>query len=262
MNLNLTGKKVLVAASSKGIGKAIAACFASEGAHIMLCSRHEDDLKAAAEELRGHYNAQVHYKVTDLSVKQDIEDLVQATAEAFGGLDILVTNSGGPPSGRFEEMEDDAWEHAFHQNLMSVIRLIRCSLPYLKRSKNGRIVNITSTSVKQPIEGLILSNTYRAGIAGLAKTLAHELAPDGILINTVAPGRIATDRIYQLDKHKAESMNTPIEEIRARAEQNIPLGRYGQPDELAKMVVFLASTANSYTTGQTILVDGGMVKSL
>ncbi|WP_055108121.1 SDR family oxidoreductase [Paenibacillus ihumii] len=262
MNLNLTGKRVLVAASSKGIGKAIAACFAGEGAHIMLCSRHEEDLKAAAEELRERYDAQVHYKTADLSMKQDIEDLVQAAAEAFGGLDILVTNSGGPPSGKFEDIEDETWEQAFHQNLMSVIRLIRCSLPHLKRSKNGRIVNITSTSVKQPIEGLILSNTYRAGIAGLAKTLAHELAADGILINTVAPGRIATDRTYHLDKLKAESMNTNIEDIRARAEQSIPLGRYGQPDELAKMVVFLASTANSYTTGQTLLVDGGMVKSL
>ncbi|AZK47481.1 SDR family oxidoreductase [Paenibacillus lentus] len=262
MNLNLAGKKVLVAASSKGIGKAIAACFAGEGANVMLCSRHEDDLKAAANEIRELYDVQVHYKVTDLAAKQDIESLVQTTTEVFGGLDILVTNSGGPPSGRFEDMEDEAWEQAFQQNLMSVIRLIRCSLPYLKRSVSGRIVNITSTSVKQPIEGLILSNTYRAGIAGLAKTLAHELAPEGILINTVAPGRVATDRTYHLDQQKAKLLNTNIEEIRARAEQNIPLGRYGQPNELAKTVVFLASSANSYTTGQTLLVDGGMVKSL
>lgn len=262
MNLNLTGKSVLVAASSKGIGKAIAACFASEGAHVMLCSRHEDDLKAASKELREHYNVQVHYKAVDLSVRQDIEDLVQAASEAFGGLDILVTNSGGPPSGKFEDIDDVVWEQAFHQNLMSVVRLIRYSLPLLKRSNNGRIVNITSTSVKQPIEGLILSNTYRAGIAGLAKTLAHELAPYGILINTVAPGKISTDRIFELDKLKAESLNTNMEDIKSRAEMNIPLGRYGQPDELAKMVVFLASTANSYTTGQTLLVDGGMVRSL
>lgn len=262
MNLNLKDKKVLVAASSKGIGRAIAEGFASEGANVMICSRNVEMLKSTADDIRQRFDASIQYKVADLTQKEDIEELIQATVEAFGGLDVVVTNSGGPPSGTFQDTNDELWEQAFNQNLLSVIRLIRCSLPYLKQSNSARIVNITSTSVKQPIDGLILSNTFRAGIAGLAKTLSNELASDGILVNTIAPGRIATDRTLYLDRHKAEALNISLEEVRSLSEQNIPLKRYGQPDELAKMVVFLSSEANSFTTGQTLIVDGGMVKSI
>ncbi|OBZ14242.1 3-oxoacyl-ACP reductase [Bacillus sp. FJAT-27264] len=262
MDLNLKGKNVLVAASSKGIGKAVAEQFASEGANVMICSRNTDTLITAAEDLRQRFDTNIYDKKADLSRKEDIEELVQAAVAAFGGIDVVVTNAGGPPSGTFEDTDDALWEQAFNQNLMSVIRLIRCTLPFLRESDSARIVNIASTSVKQPIDGLILSNTFRAGIAGLAKTLSNELAPYGILINTVAPGRIATDRTLYLDRLKSDILNTNVEDIRTQSEKAIPLSRYGQPDELAKMVVFLCSQANTYTTGQTVVVDGGMVKSI
>ncbi|MDQ0492824.1 SDR family oxidoreductase [Paenibacillus brasilensis] len=262
MNLNLKNKNVLVTASSKGIGRAIAEQFASEDANVMICSRNADLLKETAEDLRGRFDTNIYDKVADLTRKEDIMELVQTAVEAFGGLDIVITNAGGPPGGTFENTDDTLWEQAFNQNLMSVIRLIRCSLSFLKQSNSARIVNIASTSVKQPIDGLILSNTLRAGIAGLTKTLSNELAPYGILINTVAPGRIATDRTLYLDLLKSDALHTSVEEIQAQSKKSIPLGRYGQPDELAKMVVFLCSEANSYTTGQTVIVDGGMVKSI
>ncbi|WP_340021692.1 SDR family oxidoreductase [Paenibacillus sp. FSL K6-1096] len=262
MNLKLKGKNVLVAASSKGIGRAVAEEFAAEGANVALCSRNEEQLRKTAEEIRERYGVKVYSLQADLTVKADIEAFVQGAVSALGGLDVLVTNSGGPPGGTFEEMEDEQWEKAFQQNLMSVIRLIRGALPHLKQSGAGRIANIASISVKQPIDGLILSNTFRTGIAGLAKTLAGELAPYGILINTVGPGRIATDRTLYLDGLKAEARQVPIEEIRAESERSVPLHRYGQPEEIARMIVFLCSEANSYSTGQTVMVDGGLVRGL
>lgn len=164
----------------------------------------------------------VYSRQADLTVKADIEAFVQGSVESFGGLDVLVTNAGGPPGGTFEEMEDEQWELAFQHNLMSVIRLIRCALPYLKKSGAGRIANVASISVKQPIDGLILSNTFRTGIAGLAKTLAGEFAPYGILINTVGPGRIATDRTLYLDGLKAEARKVSIEEVQAESERSVP----------------------------------------
>lgn len=262
MDLKLRGKNVLVAASSKGIGRAVAEEFAKEGANVALCSRNEEQLHKTAEEIKEHYGVKVYSHQADLTVKSDIEAFVQGTVSALGGLDVLITNSGGPPGGTFEEMEDEQWELAFQQNLMSVIRLIRGALPHLKQSGAGRIANIASISVKQPIDGLILSNTFRTGIAGLAKTLAGELAPYGILINTVGPGRIATDRTLYLDGLKAEARQVSIEEIRAESERSVPLGRYGQPEEIARMIVFLCSEANSYSTGQSIMVDGGLVRGL
>lgn len=174
---------------------------------------------------------------------------------------MLVNNAGGPPAGTFEEMSDDDWQYAFELNLLSYIRFIRETLPYMKK-KGGKIVNIASSSVKEPIPGLILSNTFRTGIIGLTKTLASELAQYEILINTVAPGRIATDRVASLDEIAANKQGKTKEEIEEMMKKTIPLGRYGKPEEFATYVCFLLSDMNSYMTGQTLLIDGGMVKSI
>ena len=262
MYLGLNGQAALVAASSKGLGRAIATGLAAEGARVMVSARDEASLAETAGEIREATGAEVHHHVADLSRAEDIRALVEATAEQFGGLDVLITNAGGPPAGAFDTVEDEDWHTAFELNLMSVVRLVREVLPHMRSGGYGRIVNVASSSIKQPIENLILSNTFRAGIAGLAKSLSSELAPDGILVNTLGPGRIATERSAGFDTAQAEKMGVPVEEVRSRMESQIPLGRYGTPEEFARVAVFLASPANSYLTGQAFLVDGGMVKAL
>ncbi|MGN7415049.1 SDR family oxidoreductase [Paenibacillus sp. SAF-068] len=262
MDMGLQGKKALVLASSRGLGKAVAAQLAAEGADVMLASRSEEKLAAVKQELLAlGGGGRVEYCATDVTRKEDIEALIQKTAELFGQIDILVNNSGGPPSGSFESLTDEDWERAFELNVLSYVRLIRGALPYMKEH-GGHIVNIASTSVKQPIPGLVLSNTFRTGVFGLAKTLSQELAPYGILINTVAPGRIATDRIRELDAARAEQNGISEDEVSEQFHKEIPLGRYGQPEEFAKAVVFLLSGANTYITGTSLIVDGGMVRAL
>jgi 3-oxoacyl-[acyl-carrier protein] reductase len=262
MDLGLQNKVVLVTAGSKGLGKATALEFAREGARVMIASRSEADLQKAAKEIQELTGGEVDVCVADLSKREDIENLLAKTVERFGSLDVLVTNAGGPPAGRFDDFEDEVWEQVFQANLMSVVRLIRAALPHLRANGGGRILNITSASVKQPIEGLLLSNVFRAGVLGLAKTLSVELAKDNILINTIAPGRIATDRTLSLDEIRAKATGTTVEEARGENLKHIPLGRYGTPEEFAKVVVFLGSDANTYVTGTSILVDGGMIKAL
>jgi len=173
-----------------------------------------------------------------------------------------VTNTGGPPAGTFEDFGDEEWTSAFELTLLNVVRAVRAVLPGMRERGGGRIVNVASSSIKQPIKGLTLSNTFRAGIAGLAKSLSAELAPDGILVNTLGPGRISTDRSAGMDASQAEARDVSVEEVRGEMAARIPLGRYGTPEELAKVAAFLASPANSYVTGQAILVDGGMVRAL
>ncbi|TCN27704.1 SDR family oxidoreductase [Mesobacillus foraminis] len=259
MNLQLEGKTAVVAASSQGLGLAIAKELIDEGANVLLSGRHEAKLKQAVNQLGGPGKAA--YKQTDLTRPADIEQLIDEAIEKFGSIDILVNNAGGPPAGTFETISDEEWKHAFELNLLSYIRLIRVALPALK-ARGGKIINIASSSIKEPIPGLILSNTFRTGIVGLTKTLSQELAPYKILINTVAPGRIATDRVKHLDEVNAEKLGMPLEKVEERAKNNIPLQRYGEPEEFAKVVVFLASEANTYMTGSSFLVDGGMVKSI
>jgi 3-oxoacyl-[acyl-carrier protein] reductase len=261
MELQLSGKTAVIAASSQGLGKAIAEGLLKEGANVVISGRDEAKLKSVADELGLMGSGKVVFKRTDITNPEDIRNLVQTAVEHFGGVDILVNNAGGPPAGSFESITDEQWQTAFELNLLSYIRLIREALPYLKQN-GGKIINIASSSIKEPIPGLLLSNTFRTGIVGLTKTLSQELAQYGILINTVAPGRIATDRVRHLDEINAEKMQISREEVEEKVKGSIPLGRYGNPDEFAKVVVFLASDANSYMTGSSFLVDGGMVKSI
>jgi 3-oxoacyl-[acyl-carrier protein] reductase len=262
MDLGLNGRVALVSASSRGLGRATATQLAAEGARVMISGRDEGELKTAAGEIERQTGSEVAYAVADVTRGEDVENLVQRTVESFGGLDVLITNAGGPPAGNFDRFSDEDWQRAFELNLLSVVRLIRAALPHMREEGYGRIVNFTSSSIKQPLENLMLSNVFRTGVLGLSKSLSVELAPDGILVNTLGPGRIATARLASLDESRAESQGVTVEEVRRRTEEGIPLGRYGEPEEFARVAVFLASEANTYVTGQALLVDGGMVRAL
>ncbi|WP_256758606.1 SDR family oxidoreductase [Cohnella sp. WQ 127256] len=262
MDLMLAGKSVFVAAASKGLGKAVALEYAKEGARVTIASRSLEQLAQTRDEIRARTGVEAAIIQMDVLNGDEIRHAIQSTAAAGNGLDVLVANAGGPQGGYFSDMEDSDWMGGFELSLLSTIRLIREALPYLKSAGGGRIVNLASTSIKQPIDGLILSNVFRAGVQALTKSLASELAQDGTLINTIAPGRIATDRIAELDRKKAADQQRSFEDIQADAIRQIPLGRLGTPEEFAKHVVFYGSFANTYVTGQSLLVDGGMVKGL
>jgi 3-oxoacyl-[acyl-carrier protein] reductase len=261
MDLHLTDKPVLVCASSAGLGKAAALEFAREGASVMLCGRRETELQHGVTEILAATGRRAAYTVADLTKSDDVARVVDATVAAFGGVYALVNNGGGPPAGTFDTFDDAAWQSAFELTLLSYIRTTRAVLPHMRAAGGGRIVNFTSSSVKSPIDNLILSNTFRMGVLGMTKTLAAEVGKDGILANVLSPGRIQTDRITQLDTIRATKAGTTPDAIRTETAKTIPLGRYGDPVELAKLTVFLASPANTYITGQTMLVDGGMVKA-
>ena len=261
MDLGLTDKPVIVCASSAGLGQATALEFAREGARVMLCGRRRGELERAAAAIAAETGRAPAITVADLTRAADIARLVDATVSGFGGLYALINNSGGPPAGAFEQLDDAAWQAAFELNLLSTVRTIRAALPHLRAGGGGRIVSFTSSSVKSPIENLILSNTFRTGVMGLSKTLALELARDGILVNVLGPGRIETDRLAHLDALRAQKTGATPEQVRADALRTIPLARYGTPAEFARIAVFLASPANTYLTGQTLLVDGGMTRA-
>lgn len=261
MDLGLKGKSVLVLASSKGLGKAIAQEFVREGARVMITSRDALALQTVAREMR-EVSGEVQAQPCDITKLTDIKELVEKTVSAFGTIDILVNNCGGPRAGNFDDLDDQAWQEAFELTLLSYIRSIREVLPYMRKNGGGKIVNIASISIKQPLDRLLLSNTLRAGVNGLAKSLSQELAKDNILINTVGPGKFATDRVIEIDQQQAERKKMTIEDLQNAAQAAIPLGRYGDPQEFAKTVVFLASDANTYITGQALIVDGGLTKAL
>lgn len=269
MNLGLEGKVALVVASSKGLGRACAEALAREGAKVIINGRRPDELAKTAQEIRkimAVRGADVHTVSGDVSNPDDIARMVKAARARFGQLDILVTNGGGPSPGKFADLSEKDWQAGMESTLWPVIRLIRQTLPALQEAKErggGRIINIVSTSVKQPIPGLFLSNALRPAVIGLAKSLATELAPDGILVNNVCPGSFDTDRIKHVYEARAkDNPGQSIEQIAAQAAKAIPLGRLGNPQELGNLVAFLASDKATYLTGQTISIDGGLVNSL
>jgi 3-oxoacyl-[acyl-carrier protein] reductase len=258
MDLGLKDKVALVTAASKGMGRACALGFAAEGAKVMMCARKEAELHAAASDIRTRTGAQVQAMVADVTRGDDVKSLVARTRELYGGVDVLVANCGGPPRGGLSEMTDQQWYGAFEVSVLSVVRLIREVLPAMRERKWGRILTIQSVSVKQPVEGLLLSNAVRPGVAGLVKTLAPELGKDNITINVVCPGRIMTERFLS----GAKQAGLPTEAYVARSSTEIPLQRIGTPEEFANVVVFLASERASYVTGVAIQVDGGLVRGL
>ncbi len=262
MDLGLRGTPALVAAASKGLGRAVAEGLAREGARVAIFARTEADVRLTADEIRAATGAEVLALAGDVMQAADVRRIVGEATARFGGLRVLVTNAGGPPLGLFDEMDDEKWRAAFELNLLSVVRLIRAALPHLRAAGGGRVVNIQSTAVKQPIDGLILSNAIRAGVVGLAKTLATELGADQITVNTVCPGRIDTERLRNLFVHRARSTGVTVEQARAAEAGRIPLGRLGTPEEFAAMVVFLCSEPARYVTGVTVQVDGGLVRGL
>lgn len=260
MNLSLSNKVVVVLASSKGIGKACAKEFYKEGSNVMLVGRNEDDLKSSMEEIQQLGKGRISYCKCDITNYNEIKNLVKRTHETLGKIDILINNAGGPPAGNFEEFSDEDWQSAYELTLLSYIRVIREFLPDLKSNK-GRIINLTSSSMKQPITGLLLSNVFRLGVLGLTKSLAEELAEYGVLVHAIGPGRISTERSSRVDAIKAKRQGVTVEEIENASTDRILLGRYGLPEEFAKVVVFYASEACSYMTGNDLLVDGGMIRA-
>lgn len=262
LELQLKGKVALVTAASAGLGRASALALAQEGAQVAIVSRNQANIEAAAAEIREETGAAALPLVADVADPEAGARLVKAVLGELGRLDILVCNAGGPPPGDFLSVTEEAWLKAFDLTLMSVIRLVRAAVPAMEQAGGGRIVNIASSSVKQPIPGLVISNVYRPALAGLFKHLSAELAPRGILVNTVAPGRIATERVRSLDEAAAKRAGITPAEARQRSEAAIPLGRYGEPHEFGRVVAFLASGSNTYVTGQQILVDGGMIKAI
>ena len=262
MDLGIKGKTALVVAASKGMGKASALGLAAEGARVVMCARGEAALKDAAAEVKQRTGAEVLALTADASRAADISRVVAEANRAFGGVDILVANVGGPPPGPFEQMTDEQWKAAFEQVHLSTVRFIREVLPHMKQARWGRILAIQSSSVKQPVDGLVLSNGIRPGIAGLFKTLAGDLAPHGITVNLVLPGRIMTDRFREHQTDRAKRAGVTLEKQMELSSADIPMGRIGTPEEFAAMVVFLASRPASYVTGTAVQVDGGLIRSV
>lgn len=263
VDLGLQGKVALVAASSKGLGKATAIQLAREGAIVVMCARTAETLEAAADEAQqeavAYENGGSAVAITaDVTNPQDIERLVNEVIDRYGRIDILIANAGGPPTGTFDTLDAEAFQKAVDLNLMSTVRLAQAVVPHMKAQGGGAIVNITSVAVKQPLDGLILSNTARAGVIGLAKSMANELGQYNIRVNNVGPGPTRTDRIIDLARHQANERGISLDEALANQGAGIPLGRLGEPEEFANVVTFLASPAASYVTGITLQIDGGL----
>lgn len=252
---------VVVLAASKGLGRACAETLARRGWDLLVCSRTRDGVDATVRALQ-EAGAEADGVDADVSREEDIERVFARVDERFGRLDALVCNAGGPPPGDFLSLDDDDWVRGFDLTLMSAVRAIRAAVPRMRAGGYGRVIVLGSSSVRRPIPNLVLSNAYRPALAGVIKSLAVELGPDGITANMVSPGRLDTERVRQLDAKTAERQGISAEEARAASEATIPLGRYGQPADLAEAVAFLVSEQAGYLTGQSLLVDGGMVPTI
>ena len=255
MKLNLENKVVLVTAGSRGIGLATAIGFHACGAKVAICSRSREKLDAAVSQMPGCLAL-----TGDVTKSEDIDRVIEAVTQHFGGIDILVNNAGGPPPGLFVDLSDDDWDKAIDLTLMSVVRVTRLVLPHMRDQKWGRVINISSSGVKQPVPGLTLSNSIRMAVLGWAKTLANQVAADNVLLNTVCPGFTQTDRVAQILEQQSAASGKSIDEIAAALAAQIPMQRIGQPEEIANLAVFLGSDAASYITGTEIHVDGGSVQ--
>lgn len=262
MNLGLEGKTALVTASSKGIGKAAAEELASEGCHVAICSRNKAELENTAEEIKRKYNVDVSWSVCDLNKSADIENTYNVVLKQFRKIDILVNNCGGPIPGFFRDISEDDWISAFEQVFLSAVRFTNYVIPGMVAKQWGRIINITSISVKQPIDNLILSNSLRTGIIGFAKSLSNEFAKYNVTVNNIAPGYTLTNRLYDLAVSRAKTSGLSHEEVLADMAKQVPMNRLARPEEIGALVTFLCSNQAGYITGNTIHVDGGWVKGL
>ena len=262
MDLGLKDKVAIVGGASKGLGRASAQVLAEEGAKVTICSRTSGDLETAAEEIRKSTGAEVMTYAADLDKLESITGLISATVKKFGGLDILVNNSGGPPLARSVDATEEQWETAVHRSLIFFGRMCRESIPHLRERGGGRIINILASTVYNPIPNLALSGATRMGVVAYSKSLADEVGRDGILVNNVCPGSILSDRMLSNVTSRAKELGISIEDALANRAKETALGRVGEPVELANLVAFLASDKSTYITGTTILVDGGLVRSV
>lgn len=262
MNLGLTGKVALVTASSKGIGKAVAEELASEGCNVAICSRTKLDLELLSEELRKKYDVNVFWTICDLNKLNDIENTYNEVIKEFGRVDILVNNCGGPPAGFFRDFTDEQWIESFEQIFLSAVRFSKFVINGMAERLWGRIINITSVSVKQPIDNLILSNSFRSGLIGFAKSLSNEFSKYNITVNNVAPGYTLTNRLYDLAVSRAKHSGLSHEEVLSEMSKQVPMNRLARPEEIGSLVAYLCSNQAGYITGNTIHIDGGWVKGL
>lgn len=257
MNLGLEGKAALVTAATRGLGFATAAALAREGAHVVICGRDTARLEEAVAVLRRDANAEVHAIRADVCLADDLKHLFGQVRSLYGGLDVLVTNAGGPAPGEVMTIGEDKWAAAYELTLMSVVRSVRLAVPLMVERGGGSVLAIVSSSVERPIPNLVLSNAFRPAVQGFCRTAAGELAPLGIRVNCLAPGRIATDRLRELDLATAERLGIAVKDIEAEASARIPMRRAGAPEEFGSVAAFLCSDAASYVTGATLMVDGG-----
>ncbi len=262
MDLNVKGKVFMVAAASKGLGYGIAEALAQDGATVCIGSRTKADIEQAAQALADQTGSEVMGSVFDARDKASIDAWTAEVVAKYGRIDGLVVNAGGPPAGKFDNFDDADWQAAFELTLMSTVRMIRAVLPTMRAQKSGAILTVTSSSIKEPIDIILLSNVLRSGVVSLVKSLSTDIISDGIRINNLVPGRMDTDRVESLDKTVAGRLGISYEESRANAEAKIPSGRYGTIQEFGKMGAFLLSDAASYITGTTVTVDGGAMKTV
>jgi 3-oxoacyl-[acyl-carrier protein] reductase len=262
MDLGLKNRVALVAASSQGLGLATAEAFAAEGCRVAMCARNQQTLEAASDKIGKQHKVEIFTGAFDVTDSAAVSQFVAAVATKFGGVDICVTNAGGPPAKGFLAVTLDEWQRALELNFLSTVYFAREVIPHMQRKHWGRIITITSITTKQPVTDLVLSNAVRAAVVGLVKSLANEFGKDGILVNNVGPGFTATDRLRELAKARSSATGTSEQEVFEGWAADAPLKRLGEPRELADTVVWLASERASYVTGQTVLVDGGMYKGL